>query len=189
MTREEAATAPHKPADNMTRTIATLSCLGSPYTITASGRVGSSGCDRCRAILRPAWPAWPHAAARTDRATTTTSISQYRSPGREGCRRSTRPAWRRSQQRSRLERMSIDLGRPGGPHAIQPAQATDIDEFDHCSDDNGCERGLQEELEQTGQEQQCDDHQHRNDQTADLGLGASATVDSRLRQAAIDDHA
>jgi hypothetical protein len=83
----------------------------------------------------------------------------------------------------------IDLGQPGGPHAIQATQATDIDEFDHCSDDNGCERGLREELEQTGQEQQGDDQQDCSDQTTDLGLGARAAVDGRLLQAAINHHA
>jgi hypothetical protein len=43
-------------------------------------------------------------------------------------------------------------------------------------------------LEQTGQHEQGDDRQGRDDQAGELGMGAGAAVDRGLGQAAVDDH-
>ncbi len=84
---------------------------------------------------------------------------------------------------------TVDAPEPARVQGVEAAQRSDVDELDDGSDDHGGEGRLGQVLEQSRQEQQRDDRQHGNHDARHLRTGAGRSVDGRLGQAAVDDHA
>ena len=85
-------------------------------------------------------------------------------------------------------RHGVDAAGAAEVKAVQAHERGNVDEIDHCRDDDRGERRLGEVLEEPGEKEQRDDRQHGDDEPGERRARARGTVDGGLGQAAADDH-